>query len=291
MTRSDTHLSETDIRSPNARQIAVRAHALDRRPWLLDAPLCEPLDRRQILHVGVACMPAPFEIVRLRLGGSYFLACLSGEGSILVDGRWTPCHPNHAFLLPPGTLHAFHTPEGGSWEFCWVRYAERPGHPPLTLAHSPVLARYEATPLRHAILGLHADCSQGATGPMIDRWVDLVHCLVDRFAQPAALDPRIAAVWNAVAANLASDWSIAQLARAAHLSEKQFQRLCRRDLGRSPQAHLMWLRMRRAAELLTTTDQKIAAIAAAVGYENAFVFSSTFKRIMGWSPSSYPGRK
>ena len=49
--------------------------------------------------------------------------------------------------------------------------------------------------------------------------------------------------------------------------------------------------MRRAAELLTATTRKIDSIATEVGYENPFVFSTTFKRCMGWSPSEYPGRR
>jgi AraC-like DNA-binding protein len=81
------------------------------------------------------------------------------------------------------------------------------------------------------------------------------------------------------------------MSRIVHLGEKQLQRLCQRELGRSPRQQLIWLRMRRAAELLMVHDAKIKSIAAQVGYENPFVFSSTFKRVMGWSPSEYPGRR
>jgi hypothetical protein len=50
-----------------------------------------------------------------------------------------------------------------------------------------------------------------------------------------------------------------------------------------------FLRMRRASELLTNRWMKIQSVATAVGYQNPFVFSTTFKRILGWSPSEYPG--
>ena len=45
----------------------------------------------------------------------------------------------------------------------------------------------------------------------------------------------------------------------------------------------------RAAELLQT-EAKIDLIARDVGYQNPFVFSTTFKRVMGWPPSTFPGR-
>jgi len=51
------------------------------------------------------------------------------------------------------------------------------------------------------------------------------------------------------------------------------------------------LRTHRAAELLVTTDQKIAMIAQTVGYANQFAFSDTFKRWIGCRPSTYRQQK
>ena len=53
---------------------------------------------------------------------------------------------------------------------------------------------------------------------------------------------------------------------------------------------VIFLRMRRAAELLSTTNDKMETIATAVGYQNPFVFSNTFKKWTGWRPSEFPGR-
>jgi AraC-like DNA-binding protein len=58
--------------------------------------------------------------------------------------------------------------------------------------------------------------------------------------------------------------------------------------------HLTWLRMKRAAFLLERTNQKILTIAEEMGYQNAFAFSSAFKRVMGAAPfvfaRSTPGK-
>jgi len=81
-----------------------------------------------------------------------------------------------------------------------------------------------------------------------------------------------------------------RLARLAHMSTEHLRRLCRRQLGRSPMHQVIFLRMRRAAELLATTDEKVETIAAAVGYQNPFAFSNTFKKWTGWRPSEFPGR-
>src|SRR5579871_2376088 len=196
MSRSDNDLSETDIRPPSAETIMIRSDASDTREWLADAAVCPTLARHQIRHLAVAHMPSPFEIVRTKLGGSYFLACFGGEGRVLVDGRWTRCRPGQAVLLPPGTLHAFHSTPEKAWNFCWVRYQERPGQQPLAAAQSPIIARYNAEPLRLAILGLHSECTTANVPAAVDRWVELIHFYVVRFAEPASQDQRLWKLWE-----------------------------------------------------------------------------------------------
>jgi AraC-like DNA-binding protein len=289
MSRRDQQLSETDIRPAGAVVSMIRADAEDSRAWLKAAAVCTALSQHQIRHVAVAHMPSPFEIVRTKLGGSYFLACYGGEGRVLVDGRWTKCRPGQAVLLPPGTLHAFHTAQGKTWDFCWVRYQERSGQKPLAAAQTPVIARFDPEPLRLAILGLHRECSTTQSPAAMTGWADLIQHYVRTFAEPATLDPRLWTLWEKVSLSLSDPWTITDMAAEVHLSEKQLQRLCLKELGRSPRQQLIWLRMRRATE--RTRGTKIEAIAHQVGYQNPFVFSTTFKKVMGWSPSEYPGRR
>lgn len=304
MSRSDLNLSETDIRSPGCESVTIRVDREDSREWLKNSAVCAELAKYRIRHLGVAHMPSPFEIVRTKLGGSYFLACHGGEGRVLVDGRWTKCRPGQAALLPPRTLQAFQTVPGRTWDFCWVRYQEREGQTPMMAAQTPVIAQFDPEALRMAILGLHHECNTSiqsaperrklnstADPIVVDRWVELIHHYVLRFAEPTCSDPRVFQLWDQVSSRLDEPWTIRGMARSVHLSEKQLQRLCLKELGRSPRQQLIWLRMRRAGELLMLQNVKIETIARQVGYHNAFVFSSTFKRVMGWSPSEYPGRK
>jgi AraC-like DNA-binding protein len=286
--KAAVELVECDIRSPRSQTLAVGSGHTDSRLWLQSSPKCDLLKQHHMLHLGVATMPAPFRIVRTKLSGTYFLATLSGQGRVLVEGRWEVSRPGHAFLLPPKTLHAFYTPGDHEWKFCWVRYQEARGQLPIARANSPVLAKYDAGPLEMAILGLRNECLGDNAPLMHEHWLRLIHLYVQKFSQPNNVDQRLRDTWDHVVLNLADPWTITDLAKMSHISEKQFQRLCRRDLGRSPQQHLMWLRMRRAAELLANQRMKIQSIAEAVGYQNPFVFSSTFKRIMGWAPSHFP---
>ena len=73
----------------------------------------------------------------------------------------------------------------------------------------------------------------------------------------------------------------------AKVSTEHFRRLCHKELGRSPHKQLMDLRVQAAAHLLVSTDHTIEVIANAVGYENSFVFSNAFTRVVGQRPSSF----
>jgi AraC-like DNA-binding protein len=94
-----------------------------------------------------------------------------------------------------------------------------------------------------------------------------------------------------VATRLGEPWNLDRLAARCHLSTEHLRRLCRRELGRSPMHQVIYLRMQLAAKLLATTDDKIETIAHEVGYENPFVFSTTFKKWVGWRPSDYRARR
>ena len=287
MSQMHEDLSETHILGPRTRQWVVQVSQHDSRAWLAGAPVCPALGLHQIAHVGVAETRSPYRIVRPKQSGIYFMACFGGQGRVLVDGRWQICRAGYACLLPLHIMNAFHAERRSRWEFCWVRYQQPPEQKPITTAASPVLARFDAEPLRAAILGLFHEC-RGEGGPAaIHFWVELIQTYVLRFAQPWHMDDRLWQVWEKVAANLGKPWTLAMLGHEAHLSGEHLRRLCRQQLGRSPMHHVTYLRMRQAAELLTATNDKVETIAATVGYQNPFVFSTTFKKWIGWRPSEH----
>ena len=307
MPQTHEDLTETHILGPKSSQLVVRVDDMDPRDWLATSPKCSALAQHRIAHLGVAKAVAPYAIVRKKQSGTYFMACFGGEGRILVDGRWMVCKAGMACLLPPHMLNAFRCVPGKTWEFVWVRYQALPELRPIVSAGSPVLARFEAEALRLAVLGLHAECKAGmslspsvsiaqsqsskpaihASPAAMHHWVELIQTYVLRFAQPWRMDERLSLLWERVAERLPEEWTLHDLAHLAHMSEEHLRRLCTQQLGRSPMRQVTYLRMRRAAELLATTNAKIESIALEVGYQNPFVFSTTFKKWIGWRPSEH----
>lgn len=267
------------------------AFNVEMRPWLADFPVCKALNQFQIIHVGFQETFPPMRVVRTKQTTTYFLACIGGRGKVLIDGRWRVCKEGMACLLPAHTLNAFEAIPGVKWEFCWVCYQRPPEQRPVADVTSPVLARFEPLPIKSAILGLMYECNGPAQPTLMQEWADLIHAYVLRFAQPTDQPDALRMLWERVASQLGESWTLARLAREAGYSNEHLRRLCRRQLGRSPMHQVTYLRMRRASELLASTEHTIEAIAHEVGYQNPFVFSNAFTKWIGWRPSLYRRKK
>ena len=281
-------LSDIHILGDETEVLVVRAANSDDRDWLRGSPTTPLLAQFNILHVGIMLPRPPFEVVRTDQSGTFFLACFEGSGSILSDGGWKAVPAGAACLLPPHSVNALKVGKNKEWSFAWVRYVEPPGSVPVATANSPARGDFDPNPLQQAVRGLHAELVSGVESAALQHhWVELIHGYVARFATPLHADERVWNAWEFVGEDLGADWSLDSIAAVSALSGEHFRRLCLKALGRSPMQHLTYLRMRRAAELLTTTNDKVETIARAVGYENPFAFSNRFLKWVGVRPSEH----
>ena len=228
-----------------------------------------------------------YEFVRHSPVFSQVLACIGGEGEVLIDGRWQRCPAGLAYVTAPRALCAYQVRPRGRWQVCWVLYEEVMQLPALEAGQAPRLVRADATGLHLAIEGLCHEAGAEAEQGAMEFWAALVHRQVLRILQPAGGDPRLSQLWSAVRHDLGGAWDLSRMAKCAGMSQESLRRLCLRYVGRPPLSHLAHLRMLFAADLLSCTREKIASIAARAGYGDAFAFSTAFKRVMRMPPSRY----
>lgn len=88
-------------------------------------------------------------------------------------------------------------------------------------------------------------------------------------------------------AHLASPIAVADLARAARMSQRSYLRHFARTTGTSPLRWLVAQRIAAARTLLETTDAPVEEVGAAVGFADAATFRHHFTRAVGTSPSAY----
>jgi AraC-like DNA-binding protein len=259
--------------------------------WSLDVKQCVELAAHHIAWLGIDTVHAPYSRVRLAPSGSFFLACLEGEGRMWLEGRWKRVTAGSICLAPPRVLNAFHAVPGRRWTFAWLRYEEPPGVQPIVGARSPLRLHQGTGNFVRAITGLRAEWQDGKDAALVHHWVALIHGTALRLAWPWRGSSRIARLWDAVAHDLAGDWKLARLAAEGALSAEHLRRICRRELGRTPIEHVTYMRIQHAQELLETSEDKLEAIAPQVGYRSSLVFSRAFVRCVGMTPSQYRERR
>lgn len=87
--------------------------------------------------------------------------------------------------------------------------------------------------------------------------------------------------------NFAQELTVADVGRACHVSTSWLFHAFPEYTGFSPLNYAIHLRLQEACRLLALTDRKVADIATAVGYEDAFYFSRLFRKHIGLSPDIY----
>ncbi len=286
------HISirENHMAAPGSRTFVVRADTSDTRPWLATAPVAPQLGQYRIAHCGLMEAAHPMKIVRSELSGTFFLACFEGEGEVLMDGAWQTVGNGWACVQPRFITNAVRAKKNCLWKFGWVRYAESRDSQGLVSIYSPTFRQFDPRAFKAAIEGLHGEASASASPAALLSWTSLVHQYVLSFVEPFRGDDRLQRVWEKIARKLDRKWSLEEMAKIACVSTEHLRRLSMQTLGRSPMQHVTFLRLRHAAELLTTGDDKIAYIALLVGYESPFAFSDVFQRWSGFRPSTFRQR-
>ena len=287
MTHKHNQIREIHILGKNTSYEMVKADDFDPRDWLSQAPLCPELARHSITHCGIMTASVPMQVARMEPSGSFFLACLEGNGEVLMDTIWRHVGSGNACLQPPFLANAMRARRRRPWRFCWVRYRDDRARKPVAGLHAPARADFDATALEHAIFGLIREAEGNRSAGAMRRWSDLIHSYVTDFAEPFRKQDRLHQVWKLVAADLASPWPLDRLAAAAGMSREHLRRLTQQHLGRSPGQHLMHLRIQHAAHLLATTKYDQTRIAERVGFTTPYSFSNTFLRWTGLRPSAY----
>jgi len=90
-----------------------------------------------------------------------------------------------------------------------------------------------------------------------------------------------------LAANSRLELSLADLAGRAAMSPRSLTRKFREQTGTTPLQWLARIRVRRAQELLETTDQPIELLAFDVGFTSVTSFRDRFRRVTGTTPLAY----
>lgn len=95
---------------------------------------------------------------------------------------------------------------------------------------------------------------------------------------------QVAAISDAVRADLATEWTLDRLAGLAQLSPFHFARAFKTTTGETPHRHVMRLRLEQARHEVVTTTRPLIEVAMDTGFVSVSHFSQAFRGHWGISP-------
>lgn len=115
-------------------------------------------------------------------------------------------------------------------------------------------------------------------------------CAAERTPPKGKLDERLERAIAHIDAHFDGDLAIADIAKAAGLSEPHLHLLFRSALGTSPIQMVIRRRLNRALELLSSTSLPVKEVCFEAGFSDLNNFCKYFKAHTGLTPSRYRGK-
>ncbi len=225
--------------------------------------------------------------------------CARGEGWCELAGVEWRVREGWALIIPPGTPHRYGADAAAPWSIWWVHFDGRQA-----AAFREVLGVSVEQPVLYAPHVSHfTDAFEEAYGYLHDGYSEntllgLSCCLTHILGSlklhqraPGARgrdsEARVQRSIGYMRDHLDQPLKLADLAAVAEMSPTHFCGVFRKVTGSPPGQFFTHLKVRRACELLDSTQQSVSSVARDVGFADQFHFSRVFKQIVGRSPMKY----
>ena len=81
--------------------------------------------------------------------------------------------------------------------------------------------------------------------------------------------------------------ALAEIAKAASVSEREASRCFKKNIGQSPMEYLIQYRLNQSKKLLLETNMTITDICQQCGFSDSAYFGKVFRRFYGMTPGEY----
>jgi AraC-like DNA-binding protein/mannose-6-phosphate isomerase-like protein (cupin superfamily) len=228
------------------------------------------------------------------------MLCVEGEGVYDVGGREGHLRPGEALLIPRGMPHAYGASDVAPWSIHWVHFLGDDADYYVRLLPDGSCRLPVAAGTMERMADVYrcacASLDRGLSGAVMCYLSHALRHLLgllffeNRSYDVAARGPSrhdVAGWIDAMIVRIGEPLSLTVMARHAGLSVPQFSAVFRRHAGMTPVNYFIHLKIQRACALLDADRLSIAEVGRAVGYEDPYYFSRTFRRVMGVSPRSF----
>ncbi len=256
-----------------------------------------PLVRRLYL-TDVGYFPHAEHHYRERKGGAeeyIFMYCMEGSGTIVVEGKDYALNQNEAFCIPRFRRHSYYADESNPWSILWVHLkGEDTRYYPLDSCRKVVLNSQNATNRMQFLFELlfRVLDSNYTLGNFI--YISQVLGLIlseiydrEKHNTTQEKNKHVTRVIRYMYKHLDENLELEDIVKEIRLSKSYLNTIFQKYTQHAPMDFFISLKMKRACQLLRTSDMYIYEVAQKLGYADQYYFSRIFKKTVGVSPREY----
>ena len=257
-------------------------------------PLMYDIDIMRLTACGL--LPRTLRIRKPHAHPSYELHyVIAGRASFELHGERVAVRPGDFFYTRPATMHRMEVPEG-EYLLQYVAFVELDADHDADLAEDlraqlgegrvrRIGDRYHALFARLSRQSLSDDACQhrAASARMTGFLYDL---MIDTHAAPGN-HPAIERALDFIGSHVSQAFTLDELLEELVLDKSYFIRLFKKNIGLPPMKYAMNLKMSAASDLLRTSSDPLAAVAARVGFDDEYHFAKRFKQWSGMAPGAF----
>lgn len=257
-----------------------------------DAPEVRPFT---VIAFGVSYCDGTYRITRRNSPVHVFESVVAGRGSLTVNGRKYEPAAGDVYMVPAGSTHVYASSAEDPWIKLWFNVR---GPLVRTLVTAYGLSEVHHVPDCHLEEVFRR--GQDRAKQDLSRAHDIVAVTVHEIlcalgetlrARAEIHQPKATRrLREQIEKRIFGRMDLATMSELCGKSPSQTIRLFRREWGQTPYQYLLGRKIEAAEVMLADTVKPVKEIAADLGFQDEFYFSSLFKRKTGQSPSARRAR-
>lgn len=222
---------------------------------------------------------------------------VEGKGKYYIDDQVYEVGKNEGFLICPDDITYYEADELDPWHYKWVgfngikaaQYLKEIG---LT-REQPIIRTNNSAYLKDCLDHINESSKivRGREVRMLGHLYLFLGALIEESENKNPMSHKEQYINKAIdyiEMHYHRNITVQSIAEYLGLNRSYFSSLFKNAMNLSPQKYLLHYRINKACELISNrADLNIGDIARSVGYTDPLVFSKTFKKLKGCSPSGY----